>query len=649
MENPKNALPPEGGAKLAQNPEKNAAPIPHGRLFLALTAAFCVLLVDTLVFHGPTAGLTVSVFAWYALLLAWLGPGFLLAPSSRVLFLFDLFLALTFALGSNWYFRFWNCLALLVLLPLHALSAAGRLPWWRPAMLWERFRLLFRGLFGHLSAPFAVLTAGKGAKASRRTWTFAAGACGALALVALVLPILASADALFAAATEDLRAFAQAHFTTALWKLLWGLVLTPFLFGLLISLRCPGPGTAPSAKPPKADSLAFVLVLAALDVLYLLFLAVQSAGLFGGPDYLAARGISYADWARSGFFQMVGVTILNLSVLLSFLTLSRREGRVWKVLRLLSAVLAVESLVLLTSACWRMTLYVAAYGLSFKRLMTYWGMVMMALFLLAALRKIRKPDFSFCRAAFPLALAGWLVINCVPVDYLVAKDQVDRYLSGESAAIDVEYLLYDLSYDTLSQLDRLDSGTLCHGGNHRLSALIADRRAEAAAECSDWHTWSLSASLAASRGDDTPSEAAEVSRVLSINASGASVLASYDTHGGFHGDGTACTILRFPDSALDKTLSRSPLWHPLPLDQNLTVFAYGLSSETFSAGPYLTDESGAPLLPQIKNGYYYFKDRHTDSTAPQSTAALLARASINATLAVYDADTRTLYYCDLDT
>ena len=66
-------------------------------------------------------------------------------------------------------------------------------------------------------------------------------------------------------------------------------------------------------KPlPAVDGLGFLLMLAALDGLYLLFLAVQSAGLFGGAEYLARRGISYARWARSGFFQMVGVTVVNL-------------------------------------------------------------------------------------------------------------------------------------------------------------------------------------------------------------------------------------------------------------------------------------------------------------------------------------------------
>lgn len=506
MQNPENALPSGGPAKPAQNPAKIYTITPKERLFLPLTAAFCVLLVDTFFWHGPTAGLAAAIFAWYVLVLSYIGAAPLSLRSNRVLLLSILFLAATLALGSSWYFRFWNLLALLVLLPAHtlALSGAASLPWWQPAMLGERFLLLLHGLFGNLgAAPAAAVSAGKGR--SRRVLPAALGIACALALLLFLIPILASADALFAAATEDLRAWVQRHFTAALWKLVWGLVLTPFVFGLLYSLRRSAPLKASAAgKRPAADPLVFVLILAALDALYLLFLAVQSAGLFGGADYLARRGISYAEWARSGFFQMVGVTAVNLTVTMAALALARREGRLWAGLRALAALLALESLVLLASAAWRMTLYVTAYGLSFKRCMTYWGMVMMALFLLAAARKVQKPDFSFCRLAFPLALAGWLVINCVPVDYLVAKDQVGRYLSGKSASIDVEYLLYDLSYDTLSQLERLDGGLICHdrsGCQRRLDTLLTERRADARAECADWRTWSLSACLAAGRAD----------------------------------------------------------------------------------------------------------------------------------------------------
>lgn len=505
MEPFENALPAGGSAKPVQNPAQNYEITRKERLLLPCTLAFCVLLVSTLFTYGPTAGLTAAVFVWYALVLSFTGSRPLLARPNRILLLADLFLALTLALGSNWYFRLWDLLALLVLLPVHAvgLSGAPRLPWYRPMMLWERLCLLLSGLFGRLGAAFAALADPRGEK---RRWvpSLLAGAVCALALLAVLLPILASADALFAAATADLQTWLQRHLSIALWKLFWGLILTPFLFGLLYSLRHPKPLKSAAAPAlPAADALLFLLVLAVLDALYLLFLAVQSAGLFGGPDYLAQKNISYAEWARSGFFQMVGVTVVNLAVVMTALSLSRRTGRSWAALRVLAALLVGESLVLLASAAWRMTLYVSAYGLSFKRCMTYWGMVMMALFLLAALWKVLRPDFGFCRLAFPLALAGWLVIHCVPVDYLVAKNQVDRYLGGESAGIDIEYLARGLSYDTLPQLERLDGSLICRsgGGYQRLDILLAARRADAQAECADWRTWSLSAWLAAGGGN----------------------------------------------------------------------------------------------------------------------------------------------------
>lgn len=504
MENMENALPPEGAAKPAQNMRKIYETTPRSRLLLAAALAFCLLLVNALGWPWGM-GNTVTVFAWYLLLLSAAGREALLRRrESQVLLGVNLALAASFALTSNPLFRWWNFLALLLLLPLHAASLSGGelLPWWRPAMIGQRLGLLCRGAFCHLGAAPAALSAGREKKGVRLTVVL--GSAAALALVCILLPVLASADALFAAATRGLTEFIRLHFARELWKLFWALFLTPFVFSLLYCLRRV-PAKAGKYTLYTVDGALFAIILGALDALYLLFLAVQSAGLFGGPEYLAQRGISYAEWARSGFFQMVGVTILNLTAAMAAMTFSQPEGRGWKAVRVLSTVLAGESLVLLASAAWRMTLYVSAYGLSFKRFMTYWGMVMTALFLLAALWKVRRPEASFCRLAFPLALAGWLVINCVPVDYLVAKDQVDRCLSGQCETVDVQYLLYGLSYDTLPQLERLDGAQVytVYAGyaqgrlTRRLTDLLAERRAEARADCSDWRSWTLSACLTA--------------------------------------------------------------------------------------------------------------------------------------------------------
>lgn len=503
MEGPKNALPQEGLEKCTPKPADACDISRRERWLLAVTFAFCLLTVNTLFDAGAGAGWAAAVAGWYAVLYASHGPALWRTGESRFLLVTDLALALfSLVLGSSDYFRMWDTLALLlVLLPVHTagLSGGQKLPWWRPAMLWERACLLLSGFFSRLGAFPAALSPGR--SGAGRLGPAVLGCAGAAALLAVLVPSLASADALFGLATADLRALLDLHLTEAAAKTVAAAVMTPFFFSLVYSLRHPRPLPQPAEKPRRgADGLIFALMLAAAAAVYLLFLAVQTAGIFGGADYLAAKGLSYAEWARSGFFQMVRVTALNLVLLLSAVHWSRREGGAWRAVRLLSAVLTAESLLLLLSAAVRMTLYVEAYGLSFKRLLTYWGMGMMALFLLAAARKVRRPDFRFCRAAFPLALAGWLVLHCVPLDYLTAKDQVDRYLSGESASLSVEYLV-SLSYDTLGPLSRLAGQTVWsdYSGAVEIDGILEKQRADARSDCGDWRTWSLSAWLA-SRG-----------------------------------------------------------------------------------------------------------------------------------------------------
>ena len=164
------ALPAGGPAKPTQNAVKIYVISSRERLLLPLAFCFCLLLVNTLLWSGPTAGLTAAVCVWYGLLGLYLGRTLLNTWESRVLLAVNLALAATLALGSNWYFRAWNLLALLALLPVHAIGLSGRqfLPWWRPSMLWERLCLLLWGLFGHLGAALATAWPQKKDGAARR-------------------------------------------------------------------------------------------------------------------------------------------------------------------------------------------------------------------------------------------------------------------------------------------------------------------------------------------------------------------------------------------------------------------------------------------------------------------------------------------------
>ena len=54
-------------------------------------------------------------------------------------------------------------------------------------------------------------------------------------------------------------------------------------------------------------------------------------------------------------------------------------------------------------------------------------------------------------------------------------------------------------------------------------------------------------------------------------------------------------------------------------------------------------------IPTIENGYYYFKDRHSESTNKYDYTDINNRPSYNFTFAILDKDTNTIYYYELDT
>ena len=138
----------------------------------------------------------------------------------------------------------------------------------------------------------------------------------------------------------------------------------------------------------------------------------------------------------------------------------------------------------------------------------------------------------------------------------------------------------------------------------------------------------------------------EVSAAVHIPAEGGAVIADLDDHGGLHNDGLRYAALEFSSDSCLCAIQSNTAWQPLPLTSALTALVYGAPT----AGPYLTTGSPpAPVFPVIEEGYYYFWDRHRESTDPQDSTQVLARASFNLTIAIYDSSTDTLHYCVFDT
>ena len=138
-----------------------------------------------------------------------------------------------------------------------------------------------------------------------------------------------------------------------------------------------------------------------------------------------------------------------------------------------------------------------------------------------------------------------------------------------------------------------------------------------------------------------------VSEALGVDASTGSTMSSMDTHSG-NGDGTAYFELHFDGKEMVKQIQEDDAWKPFPLDKTAQTLVYGVSDETSSVGPFLTDEEGKALVPEIANGYYRLIDRQVEQDKATG-ADILNRASFSFTVGLYDTDTNTLYCCELDT
>jgi uncharacterized protein DUF4153 len=81
------------------------------------------------------------------------------------------------------------------------------------------------------------------------------------------------------------------------------------------------------------------VALGALNLLFLAFVVVQFRYLFGGEGLVEERvGLTYAEYARHGFFELVAVSVLVLVVLLAADALVvRSAGRGGRFARLFSA------------------------------------------------------------------------------------------------------------------------------------------------------------------------------------------------------------------------------------------------------------------------------------------------------------------------
>ena len=150
------------------------------------------------------------------------------------------------------------------------------------------------------------------------------------------------------------------------------------------------------------------------------FVALQLATLFGGERHvLDTAGLTYAEYARSGFAQLLVVAALTLAVVAAAHRWARGAG-----LRLLLAALCLLTLVVLASALKRLGLYEDAFGFTRLRFAAHAILLWLgAIFVLVLVARAAWLP----RAALAVTGATILLFALADPDRRIAEHNVERY------------------------------------------------------------------------------------------------------------------------------------------------------------------------------------------------------------------------------
>lgn len=272
-------------------------------------------------------------------------------------------------------------------------------------------------------------------------WGAAAAVARGLALAAPLVAIFAalfvSADAAFEhLVTQGLRFDIEPLARHAVLLALFAWLSTGYLRAFLsgTDLRAASNSAAVSTRP-ALGATEVASGLAAINLLFPAFVLVQAPYLFGAASLVQGTpDLTYADYARRGFFELVAAVALVVPILLAAEWLGERwSRREVVVFRLLAAAQIVLVLAIAASALHRLRLYHAIYGLTESRFyamaLLAW-MILMLLWLGATVLCGRRDRFAFGTVTSGLATIALLF--AVSPDAIVARTNVARIITADA-------------------------------------------------------------------------------------------------------------------------------------------------------------------------------------------------------------------------
>ncbi|WP_310602738.1 DUF4153 domain-containing protein [Anaerosporobacter sp.] len=176
----------------------------------------------------------------------------------------------------------------------------------------------------------------------------------------------------------------------------------------------------------KPDSI--IIMTSIIATTYILFCGIQIFYLFGGWFKLP-EGITYAEYARQGFIQLLWVAVINVGLVLVIKIRCTQNKKLNHIL----FVLSVCTVVMIISSAYRMILYVQAYDLTRLRFLVLWFLIVLIVAVGQMMYYIYHSQYKIGKRLFQTALIAYMLLSFCRMDYIIAKYNIsaNEYITSD--------------------------------------------------------------------------------------------------------------------------------------------------------------------------------------------------------------------------
>lgn len=418
----------------------------HAKILLLAATSLALGVLWTYLFYKQNIGLNFSIFmlmvAAGGVLLSRvfarpLGAGVYTLIGASIFFS-----SMVFVRSSELLTLFNMLGSLLIFLLVGSVLAGKRLRSFLPLDYVKVFFLPLRFLATFWTTFSEIISLNRIAREGTRAREILRGSLMAAVALAAFGLLFASADTGFANLFSKIFSFSidQDFLNTAFLTVLVGAFFIG-TFGFIFNTLHADAETRPEGGKRRLGALETTILLGSINALFLVFILLQISYLFGGAAHLVDQGLTYADYAREGFFQLIAVAMLSFLVIaFAERQVIRRDEGHFHSFKLLSGALVVQVILILFSAFSRLSLYEQTYGFTTIRLYSHAFMIWIGFALLLLSIHIWKNgrQQSLAFQIFCTVVLFFFAMNALNPDVFIAKKNIARY--HETGKVDIDYL-----------------------------------------------------------------------------------------------------------------------------------------------------------------------------------------------------------------